>query len=171
MKGKFLGLFTAATLMVAGSVFGTLAYLTDTDKVENTFTVGQVQITLDEADVTPDGAVIEDADRVQRNEYKLVPGHNYAKDPTVHFQADSEASYLFVEVENGLANIEETNTLAGINEQIEYNGWSLMSSSFNEEDNVVSSLYYKEVDANTTDTAEDYVVFEAFSINGEVFKY
>ena len=48
-KSKALLLTLCAVLLVAASVMGTMAYLTSTDKVENTFTVGNVKITLDEA--------------------------------------------------------------------------------------------------------------------------
>ena len=57
-----------ALLLVAAGVFGTLAYLTGTDTVNNTFTVGNVKITLDEAKVTTDGTPVEGADRVKANE-------------------------------------------------------------------------------------------------------
>jgi len=63
-----------------GSVFGTLAYLTATDTVTNTFTVGKVQITLDEAPVDANGETT-DGDRVKKNNYHLLPGHEYDKDP------------------------------------------------------------------------------------------
>ena len=69
-----------ALLLVAAGVFGTLAYLTGTDTVNNTFTVGNVKITLDEAKVTTDGTPVEGADRVKANEYHLLPGHTYTKD-------------------------------------------------------------------------------------------
>ena len=48
-----------ALLLVAAGVFGTLAYLTGTDTVNNTFTVGSVKITLDEGQVTTDGTPVE----------------------------------------------------------------------------------------------------------------
>ena len=66
-----------ALLLVAAGVFGTLAYLTGTDTVNNTFTVGNVKITLDEAKVTTDGTPVEGADRVKANEYHLLPGHTF----------------------------------------------------------------------------------------------
>ena len=87
-----------ALLLVAAGVFGTLAYLTGTDTVNNTFTVGNVKITLDEAKVTTDGTPVEGADRVKANEYHLLPGHTYTKDPTVTVKANSEACWLFVQV-------------------------------------------------------------------------
>ena len=57
-KVKVLLLSLCAVLLVAASVLGTLAYLTSQDTVVNTFTVGKVKTTLDEADVHPDGTAI-----------------------------------------------------------------------------------------------------------------
>jgi len=93
-KRKALALALCAVLLVVTSVLGTMAYLTDTDKAINTFTVGQVHIKLDEADVNTDGTVIEGADRVKTNEYHLLPGHTYFKDPTVTVLGGSEDSYV-----------------------------------------------------------------------------
>ena len=87
-----------ALLLVAAGVFGTLAYLTGTDTVNNTFTVGNVKITLDEAKVTTDGTPVEGADRVKANEYHLLPGHTYTKDPTVTVEEGSDASYVRMKV-------------------------------------------------------------------------
>ena len=64
-KLKVLGLSLCAVLLIAASVLGTLAYLTAQDTVTNTFTVGQVDITLDETKVTPDGVPVTGADRVK----------------------------------------------------------------------------------------------------------
>lgn len=91
---KVLLTLACAVLLVAASVMGTLAYLTDHDSVNNTFTVGQVHIKLDEAKANEDGTLVENADRVQANEYHLLPGHVYAKDPTVTVLAGSEESYI-----------------------------------------------------------------------------
>ena len=93
-KFKALLVVACALLLVAASVFGTMAYLTSTDTVTNTFTVGKVKITLDEAKVNPDGTPVANAERVKANEYKLLPGHTYTKDPTVTVEAGSEASYV-----------------------------------------------------------------------------
>jgi len=79
-------------------VFGTLAYLTGTDTVNNTFTVGNVKITLDEAKVNTDGTPVVGADRVKTNEYHLLPGHTYTKDPTVTVKTGSDASYVRMKV-------------------------------------------------------------------------
>ena len=58
-QAKVLVAALCAVLLVVGSVMGTLAYLTDRQAVVNTFTVGNVDITVDEAPVTPDGEVID----------------------------------------------------------------------------------------------------------------
>ena len=92
-KRKALLLSLCAVLLVVASVLGTMAYLTSTDTVTNTFTVGKVEIKLDETDVTnPTGS------RVQANSYKLMPGTTYTKDPTVTVKAGSEESYVRMKV-------------------------------------------------------------------------
>lgn len=82
-------------LVTLASVMGTLAYLTDDDAVVNTFTVGNVQIKLDEADVKTDGTYETDHNnRVKANEYHLLPGQEYVKDPTVTVLKGSEETYV-----------------------------------------------------------------------------
>ncbi len=82
--------------LIAGvSVMGTLAYLTDRDSVANTFTVGNVDIKLDEQEVTPDGKPVDPPVRTEDgNKYHLIPGQTYTKDPTVTVLKDSEESYV-----------------------------------------------------------------------------
>lgn len=97
-KSKALLLTLCAVLLVAASVMGTMAYLTSSAEVKNTFTVGKVEIKLDEAKVTADGIPVEGADRVTANSYKLMPGTTYTKDPTVTVLNGSEASYVRMKV-------------------------------------------------------------------------
>ena len=95
---KILLTVVAAMLLVVMSVAGTLAYLTSTSQeVKNTFTVGNVSITLDEANVDEDGKKIDET-RVYANEYKLQPGLTYIKDPTVTVKQNSEDCYVRVQV-------------------------------------------------------------------------
>ena len=131
-KTKALMLVLCAVLLVTASVLGTMAYLTSTDQVVNTFTVGKVAITLDEAKVKEDGTPVAGAARVKENAYHLLPGHTYTKDPTVHVQANSEDSFIFVKVENGIANYEAGTTIAA---QIAANGWTALDG--------VANVYYK----------------------------
>lgn len=108
---KILAMAACAILLVCISVGATVAYLTSTDNVTNTFTVGKVEITLDEALVNGNGDPVKatgegdnrteeivedpaDATRVSGNNYKLFPGHSYTKDPTVTVKAGSADSYV-----------------------------------------------------------------------------
>ena len=91
----------SAALLVCVTVGATVAYLTSTDEVKNTFTVGKVAITLDEAAIKQDPASknwVEDdtQSRVKANTDKLLPGITYAKDPTVTVKAGSEKAYVRV---------------------------------------------------------------------------
>ena len=161
-KRKSLLLVLCAALLVTASVFGTMAYLTSQDEVVNTFTVGDVAITLDEADVDDSTA---DAARDQANKYHLLPGHEYVKDPTVHVSTDSENCWIFVKVTNGIADIEAKTTetmddgsdYATIAEQMSANGWAVVEGT--------TDVYaYKDIVSADTDV----VVFEEFMISGTV---
>lgn len=103
-RSKTLLALFSMLLMVAASVFVTMAYLTDSESVVNTFTVGNVNITLDEAKVNPKGETLdkdgnvtteeEDIVRVKENTYHLIPGQTYVKDPMITVAAGSESSYI-----------------------------------------------------------------------------
>ncbi|MBR5260082.1 MAG: SipW-dependent-type signal peptide-containing protein [Eggerthellaceae bacterium] len=155
-RNAALGLLCAFVLVI-GSVAATVAYLTSEASVTNTFTVGQVGIELDEQKVDEYGKAIAGANRVEANEYKLIPGQTYVKDPTVHFAAGSEASWLFVKIDNGIAGIEVEGDDA-IADQIEANGWEQLAG--------VRGFYWKSVDKHDSDDAEDYPIFSKFAIDG-----
>ena len=96
-RNKIMLLALCMVALIAVSVLGTMAYLTSTKTVTNTFTVGNVAIKLDETKVTTDGSAAtgNDSGRTESgNEYKLMPGHSYIKDPTVTVNAKSEESYV-----------------------------------------------------------------------------
>ena len=157
---KALGLMLVAVLLVTATIFGTMAYLTDKDEVTNTFTVGSVDISLDEAPVGADGKATT-GNRVQKNDYKLMPGHEYDKDPIVHFADKSEASWLFIEVTNEIAGIESTaEGYKSIAAQIAENGWTALDG--------VTGVYYQKVGANNSGSAVDYKVFQGFTVDGSV---
>ena len=94
MKKKILVACLCVALAVLTIAGTTLAYLTSKDTVTNTFTVGNVQIKLDEAKANADGTLVPNADRVKENSYKLIPGHTYNKDPMVTVLSGSESSYI-----------------------------------------------------------------------------
>ena len=156
---KILALGSGAALLVTASVMGTMAYLTSTsDAVENTFTIGQVAITLDEADVKPDGTREDTTTRVIANTYHLLPGHEYVKDPIVHVNAISEDCYVFVKVENGISAYEAATDAdyTQIATQITNNGWTKLDE--------VANVYYMTYTKNQDD--KDLEVFDEFKISG-----
>ena len=108
-KSKALLLTLCAVLLIAASVLGTMAYLTSSAEVKNTFTIGKVEIKLDETDVTnPTGP------RVTANSYKLMPGTTYTKDPTVTVKAGSEESYVRMKVNFKLEVVTGTPSVCAI---------------------------------------------------------
>lgn len=120
---KILALVSGAVLLVTASIFGTMAYLVDDESVVNTFTVGKVIISMDEAKTDEYGKTITPEVRVQENQYKLVPAVTYDKDPTIHIDPSSEECYLFVKIENELSEILVKNGEKSIAYQLETNGW------------------------------------------------
>jgi len=160
MKKKIIAAL-AMVLIVAMAVVGTYAYLTDkTTTVTNTFTVGDVQIELDEAKVDAYGVADTTATkRVTENTYKLIPGHEYTKDPIVHVLKDSEACYVFIKVVDPLANLEDTTTIAA---QITSatNGWTEYTAG----STTAYKVYYKQVSAEDAAAGKDLPVFATFKL-------
>lgn len=87
MKKKLTLVVTCVVLVAAMVIGGTLAYFTDTKSAENTFTMGNVKITLDETDVkNPRGG------RVTKNDYgTMQPGQVVVKDPVIHNKGANNA--------------------------------------------------------------------------------
>ena len=159
-RNKILLLALCMAALIAVSVLGTMAYLTSTDTVTNTFTVGKVAITLDEAKVNDAGVAVTPAERVKANSYKLMPGHSYTKDPTVHVTDGSENCYIFVKVENGIsafeaANEESTDGYKTIATQIITNGWTKLADNDN--------VYYRSY-TNGENAQKSFTVFSNFKI-------
>jgi hypothetical protein len=182
-KFKSTLLIVVAMLLVAViSVTATIAYLkSQTDIVENTFTVGNVKITLDEAAVNNKGqlldkngdvwnseGVVDKADRVIQNIYHLVPGRTYTKDPTVHVAANSEDAYLFVKVviADGFDALLDGKS---ITQQMTDNGWVALNGN-------AGVYYYKggqhsetvDTDGVVVKAGKDYKVFESFKLKSEI---
>ena len=80
---KTLGVLVCAALLAVGSVLGTVAYLTSTATVKNTFTLGSISIELKES---------------TGSNYKMIPGTEIKKDPTVILKENSEPCYIFVHI-------------------------------------------------------------------------
>ena len=174
-KSKALLLTLCAVLLVAASVLGTMAYLTSTDTVTNTFTVGSVAIKLDEAKANPDGTLVEGADRVKGNAYKLLPGHTYNKDPMVTVLSGSETSYIKMTVTFSKANeLDAIFAPTGAELTSIFNGydaanWTYKGNTKNTTDNTRTyEFWYKEaVGAPTADVALD-ALFDSITVPGTI---
>ena len=121
----------ALVLVIGCAVGGTMAWLVaKTNPVVNTFTYGDINITLTES--TGDS-------------YKIVPGVNISKDPTVTVKANSEACWLFVKVEE--ENWPTFTEAGGTTKKVSYaitDSWTALTD--------VPGVYYREVPAATADT-------------------
>lgn len=93
MKKKIMAMCLVIAMAATAVIGGTLAYFTDTDKVANTFAMGNVDINLFE---TKDGVKIEDGINFEE---KIVPNHVFDKDPTVEVIEGSEDTYLFLDMQ------------------------------------------------------------------------
>ena len=174
-RSKALLLTLCVVLLVAASVLGTMAYLTSTDEVTNTFTVGQVKIKLDEAKANPDGSLVANADRVKANEYKLLPGHTYNKDPMVTVLSGSESSYVKMTVTFSKANeLDAIFAPGGADLTSIFNGYDAAKwiAKGNTKDATANTrtyeFWYKEtVGAPTADVALD-ALFDSITVPGTI---
>jgi|P1105metagenome_2_1110788.scaffolds.fasta_scaffold11100_4 predicted ribosomally synthesized peptide with SipW-like signal peptide len=82
MKKKIVVLSMAIALCAVMIVGGTLAYFTDKDQAVNTFTVGDLDITLTETEWNPQDA------------HKVVPGANFDKNPVINLETGSEDAWV-----------------------------------------------------------------------------
>lgn len=182
---KPLLIVVAMILLCVMSVLATIAYLTAGDTITNTFTVGNIEIDLNETKVdeygnplykTDDnGNIMEDenGDPIpvppdgEGNEYKLVPNHTYTKDPTITVLKDSEACYLraIITVTKGAA-LKAIGYTADTDKEVDA-GNTVDTENVTEafefvwgDDWSVYSCKYVEDDETTTDKDESTFVFE-----------
>lgn len=110
MKKKSLIMLVCALMIVSSVAFGTIAYLTDRAGVVNKFTLGNVDIVVDETEVDEEGDPVPDPEydpddpdpehpgpnkrTEEENEYPLIPDSEYVKDPTMTVKAGSEEAYV-----------------------------------------------------------------------------
>lgn len=180
MKKKLLIMSVAMVLVCAFAVGMTIAYLTSTDEVVNTFTVGNVRIKLDEADVDEYGRVPQGspAPRVKANSYKLIPGHIYTKDPTVTVLSGSESSYIKMTVtvtksaELDAIFGEDGVNLLSIFKGYDSNNWIYKDNTEDTEKNTRTyEFWYKEVvpavAATDADVALD-ALFDSITVPGTI---
>ena len=154
---KVMAFMLCAALLVCGGIFGTLAYLTSQTKtITNTFTVGNVAITLTEGRIDADGKIPNADDRISEGnqKFKLMPGGKYEKDPTIKVDVNSESCYIYVQVVNEIANIEAADTVAT---QMAANGWVALDG--------VANVYCKK---DAVAAGSTHVLFSTVKIKGDV---
>lgn len=174
-RSKALLLALCAVLLVAATIFGTMAYLTSQDTVTNTFTVGKVAIKLDEAKANPDGSLVANADRVKANSYKLLPGHTYSKDPMVTVLSGSESSYVKMTVTFSMADeldaifAPDGADMLKIFKGYDATNWIAKGNTKDAAANTRTyEFWYKEaVAAPTADVALD-ALFDSITVPGEI---
>lgn len=129
VSGRLFILMLALVLVLGCAVGGTVAWLVaKTDPVVNTFTYGDINITLTET-------------KPANQQAKIIPGVDIEKDPKVTVKAGSEACWLFVKVE------EEGTFVA---DKVTYSvadGWTQ-----GDDTDIPANVYYREVGAVTADT-------------------
>ena len=146
---KTLALVAACLMLVVGVVGGTVAWLTaTTGSVVNTFTCGDINITLTETPAT----------------YKIVPGNNITKDPTVTVSANSENCILFVKVEEeNWPTFTETNGTRKVRYEIA-DGWTALDTENH------PGVYYRTV--TSSESNQDFAVLKdnTITVSGNLTK-
>lgn len=135
---KIVTILLALALLVCCGIGGTVAWLMDsTDAVTNTFTIGDINLTLVE---TPYGTSAEG----EGNHYPLIPGNTYKKDPKVTVLANSEDCYLFVRMEK-IGNPDNY-----LDFTFDRTGWNELKDK--------TGVYYREVSKSASDQSWDLLV-------------
>lgn len=150
MKKKILAL-AGVVLVAAGMAAGTLAYFTDRAEVKNTFTVGEVRIALKETAL--------DGGETNGNTYRLIPGKQYQKDPTVSVSDSSEDCYLYVVENKGVKTEEYIRYESNLTQA---NGWSSFLDAGTQ-----NTVYYRPVKKG--DTAREFLLIaDGITVNPEM---
>ncbi len=149
MKKKYIPFIISLIVVAFVGVAITVAYFTDTDKSVNVFTVGDVDITLSETKVNQNGEVSEENERVKENQYHLIPGHEYTKEPIITITAGSEEAHIRALIT--LTNYKELKeifgndfTLTDLISGLDENTWLFEKETINNDNTVTYEYrYYK----------------------------
>ena len=165
MKKKAIIAVVALVLVHCCAMGGTLAWLVDsTTEVKNTFTYGDINISLWEHELNEDGLTLSTDvfTGEEQTGFKMIPGNKIEKDPTVTVKADSEASWVFVK-------IVESNNFDDFMTYGVASGWTQLT--VDAEGNAVTDLiYYREVAATTADTDFAVLANDSVSVKETVTK-
>lgn len=149
-------------VVAMASVGVTVAWLTDsTDAVVNTFTAGDINITLQEHSYNPQSNTLNMTSAVvtQNSNYKIVPGLNLPKDPYITVKANSEACWLFVEITQSANWLPEMTW--DVDNTVQY-GAETAWAKVDGEDNV----YYIKVNATNVDTSFNVLKDKQIVVDG-----
>ena len=147
---KIIPLLLALALLVCCGIGGTVAWLMDsTEAVTNTFTIGDINLTLVEspynaASNSYNNPVQSTRENPLTNSYPLIPGNSYKKNPKVTVLANSEDCYLFVRMEK-------------IGNPDNYLDFTFDSTVWNELKDE-TGVYYREVSKSASDQSWDLLV-------------
>lgn len=137
VSNKTVAILLALVLAIGCAVGGTLAWLiSKTEPVVNTFTYGDIDIDLYEHKYNARENKLEKSKAKRVDNYKIIPGVDLPKDPTVEVKANSEACWLFVKVEEQGTFVADKVTY-GIAD-----GWTKGNGM-----EIPENVYYREVEA------------------------
>lgn len=159
---KVAAMLLAVVLLIGVGIGGTLAWLSaTTSTVTNTFTVGDVNIELKEHDLKADGT-LDTTEVTSEDTYKIVPGDTQPKDPFVRVKANSEDSWIFVQVQ------EVNNTVSGNANATKYVDWTIADgwAKLGETDANGVSTYYRTTNYTTVPTDTTYYVLKGDETKG-----
>ena len=150
----------ALSLALICAIGGTLAFLVaETKPVTNTFTYGEITISLWENVLDENGNVTDEKDYDGIEYGKIVPGDVVNKNPTVTVSNGSEPCYVYVLIENQLGD--------AANYDIKEDVWEEIGRSENK------LLYRYKVDdgiVNAADAEKNLVVFEKLVFSSDLDK-
>ncbi|MBQ5321015.1 MAG: hypothetical protein J6K88_02970 [Oscillospiraceae bacterium] len=105
-KTKTILVAISLSVIMLSIIGGSIAWLiASTTPIKNTFTYGDINISLDETKLDIDGNTVDEnndgtPDRTtEGNKYRIIPGNTVKKDPKVTFKANSENAWLFVKLD------------------------------------------------------------------------
>lgn len=152
-KKKIAIALAAAALAGTCAIGGTLAWLTDAKSVTNTFTVGSITASIAET---------------TGNDYKIVPGVEISKDPTITIARGSEKCYVFAHIANGLKINNESVATFNLYDAEDYK-WVLVDGTGTDDLYILSDKETgqpKVVDASTED--QNFKFFNAVTVDGDL---
>lgn len=152
----FLPICLLALIAVA-AVGGTMAYIANvTSPVVNTFTVGDIEIKLEESPYSKENGVdvYGEPEEGAQNSYPMIPGKTYTKDPVVTVVGSEKSIdvYLFIKYTAAMDS--------GLKYELDKTGWTDLDN----EDNV----YYRIVPASAEDQTFHLIVNDQVTVDPDV---